>query len=246
MTALPTSLRRGLVMLLVAMSVIVMFFYWNQTSLKPISQLNAVMEKIIKTSPPEKTWTYRCVSNRCVREHFVNDNLFSRQKRTPFLTCTMTCGVMPSIWPNPTGKLIGSSNSLTFQAHNVRLKISTKFNDVEKLLEDAFDIFLSDIKGMESGNTLDVEKKYGASDGNSERNSEDNDQVTHRNRDCDIQNVDVNVAVTHSDVTFVHLDMDESYNLTIKSKSKVVSGCVGDIFELKKKQFLVCLKMTMH
>lgn len=223
MTALPTSLRRGLVMLLVAMSVIVMFFYWNQTSMKPLSQISSVVEKMIKISPPEKTWTYRCVANRCVREHFLNDNLFHHQKRTPFLTCTMTCGAMPNVWPNPTGKLIGSSRSLTFQSHNVRLQIATKFNDVERLLEEAFGIFLADIKGMESGDSMDVEmkSKLGAPQPdayNEQTNEQVSEQVTHRNRNCDIQNVDVNVAVSHSEVTFVHLDMDESYNLTIKSK----------------------------
>lgn len=224
MVALPTSLRRGLVMLLVAMSVIVMFFYWNQTTLKPIAQMNSVIERMIKISPPEKTWTYRCVANRCVREHYTNDHLFNRQKRIPFLTCTMTCGSIPNIWPNPTGKSIGSSKSLTFQSHNVRLQISTKFNDVERMLENAFDIFLADLKGMESGSVVDVDvqKKSSASDSNGERDSErDGDQITHRNRNCDIENVDVNVAVTHSDVTFVHLDMDESYNLTIKSELMV-------------------------
>ncbi|KAJ6636209.1 putative beta-hexosaminidase fdl [Pseudolycoriella hygida] len=221
MVALPTSLRRGLVMLLVAMSVIVMFFYWNQTPMKPMSQsqINLVMDKIVKISPPEKTWTYRCIANRCVREHFTNDNAFNHQKRIPFLTCTMTCGATPNIWPNPTVKLVGSSKSLTFQSHNIRLKISTKFYDVERLLEDAFNIFLADLKAMESGSALDVEvqKKNGDPNSNSDKNSEQEiEQITHRNRDCDIQNVDVNVAVSRSDVTFVHLDMDESYNLTIK------------------------------
>lgn len=169
-------------------------------------------------SPPEKTWTYRCIANRCVREHFVNDNIFSRQKRVPFLTCTMTCGTTPNIWPYPTGKLIGSSKSLTFQSHNIRLQISTKFNEVEQLLEDAFDIFLVDLKGMESGNQIDMEapKRYVASESNNIE--QDSDQITHRNRNCDIQNVDVNIVVSQSDVTFVHLDMNESYNLTMKSK----------------------------
>ncbi|XP_037049918.1 probable beta-hexosaminidase fdl isoform X1 [Bradysia coprophila] len=220
MVALPTSLRRGLIMLLIGMSVIVMFFYWNQTSLKPMSQYS-VGEKTMKINPPEKTWTYRCVANRCAREHFVNDNLYNRQKRVPFLTCAMTCGTTPNIWPMPTGKSIGSSKSLTFQSHNVRLQISTKFDEVERLLEDAFDIFMADVKGMESGSTLnvDVQKKSGPSESNSERNVEqDSDQVTQRSRNCDIQNLDVNVAVTRSDVTFVHLDMDESYNLTIKNE----------------------------
>lgn len=132
----------------------------------------------------------------------------------------MTCGAMPNIWPNPTGKTIGSSQSLTFQSHSVRLQISTKFKDVERLLEDAFGIFLTDIKALESGNTLnEMPKRYVASDTNNDKtNEQESDQVTHRNRNCDIQNVDVNVVVSHSDVTFVHLDMNESYNLTIKSK----------------------------
>lgn len=131
----------------------------------------------------------------------------------------MTCGSVPYIWPNPTGKLIGSSKSLTFQSHNVRLQTSTKFNDVERLFEEAFNIFLADLKGLESGNTLDMEipKRYVTPDSNNEKiNEQDSDQFTHRN--CDIENIDVNVVVSHSEVTFVHLDMNESYNLSIRSK----------------------------
>lgn len=131
----------------------------------------------------------------------------------------MTCGATPNIWPNPTGKLIGSSQSLTFQSHSIRLQISTKFKDVERLFEDAFGIFLTDIKALESGNTLDNETPKRGPDSNNERaNEQESEQVTHRNRNCDIQNVDVNVVVSHNEVTFVHLDMNESYNLTINSK----------------------------
>lgn len=121
----------------------------------------------------------------------------------------------------PTGKSIGSSKSLTFQSHNVRLQISTKFDEVENLLENAFDIFLADVQGMESGSALNVDVQRKSAEANGvERNVEqDGDQITQKSRNCDIQSLDVNVAVTHSDVTFVHLDMDESYNLTIKSRS---------------------------
>lgn len=46
MVALPTSLRRTMLMLLVAMSMILMVFYWNQISLKPISIVNGLFDKI--------------------------------------------------------------------------------------------------------------------------------------------------------------------------------------------------------
>lgn len=44
MTALPTSLRRTMLMLLAAMCMIVMVFYWNQSPIKPMSFMSSVYQ----------------------------------------------------------------------------------------------------------------------------------------------------------------------------------------------------------
>lgn len=49
MVALPTSLRRTMIMLLVVMSTVVMVFYWNQTSIKPLSFTTTTFEKSSKS-----------------------------------------------------------------------------------------------------------------------------------------------------------------------------------------------------
>lgn len=46
MTTLPTSLRRTLLVLLIAMTTIVMVFYWNQSALKPVTFMNGVFTKV--------------------------------------------------------------------------------------------------------------------------------------------------------------------------------------------------------
>lgn len=132
----------------------------------------------------------------------------------------MTCGATPNIWPNPTHKSIGSSRSSTFQSKSVRLQMTTKFSDVERLFEEAFSIFVTDLKRLELGDAfeIDASKKFVATESNSDQY---NDQGARRSRNCDLQTVNVNVMVSQSDVTFVHLDMDESYNLTIISKSNI-------------------------
>lgn len=45
MAALPTSLRRTMLMLLAAMTMIVMVFYWNQGSIKPMAFVTTIFEK---------------------------------------------------------------------------------------------------------------------------------------------------------------------------------------------------------
>lgn len=48
MAALPTSLRRFMLMLLVPTTMIVMVFYWNQSSLKPMAFVSSIFDKPIK------------------------------------------------------------------------------------------------------------------------------------------------------------------------------------------------------
>ena len=45
MAALPTSLRRTMLMLLVAMTMVLMVFYWNQSTIKPLALVHAMFEK---------------------------------------------------------------------------------------------------------------------------------------------------------------------------------------------------------
>lgn len=48
MPTLPITLRRTLFILLLAMSMILMVFYWNQSAIKPISFMNGFFDKNIK------------------------------------------------------------------------------------------------------------------------------------------------------------------------------------------------------
>lgn len=48
MSTLPITLRRTLFLLLLAMSMILMVFYWNQSTTKPMSFVNGFFDKNIK------------------------------------------------------------------------------------------------------------------------------------------------------------------------------------------------------
>lgn len=95
-------------------------------------------------SPQEKTWTYKCVGERCVREHHTPG-----AKRVPFMSCAMICGTS-NIWPMPTGKVSLSSRSLTFKSNQIQLNVKTEFDEAKQLLDSAYNVFLVDLKALEN------------------------------------------------------------------------------------------------
>lgn len=125
----------------------------------------------------------------------------------------------------PTGKTSVSSRSLTLTSDKIAVHIDTKFPKVQQQLQTAFDIFMVDLQAMESSvatstgesNTRDDKS---AEKGSDKQSSEQSlaEEVQRENRNCDIKKVIVRIAVTSVPDVYLHIDMDESYNLTVASK----------------------------
>uniref|UniRef100_A0A0K8W8L8 Putative beta-hexosaminidase fdl n=1 Tax=Bactrocera latifrons TaxID=174628 RepID=A0A0K8W8L8_BACLA len=154
--ALTVSLRRVLLLLLMATIFILMVLYWNQDGMKPQSFL---VEKSMKRRadvnkrppiPDEKLWTYKCENERCVRHTYpTNDGGgAASDRRIPFMTCAMTCGEV-NIWPHPTIKTAISSVSLKFTMEDVQLRMDTPHSAVETQFKQAFAYFLSDLRRIQ-------------------------------------------------------------------------------------------------
>ncbi|XP_058065940.1 probable beta-hexosaminidase fdl [Anopheles bellator] len=153
----------------------------------------------IPISPIERSWTYKCVNNRCVRHHFVDgveedfDNYHQQQqqqqqqqtqqqtqtqqqphaagtdsgsKRIPYRTCTMTCGPI-NIWPQPTGAATIGSKTSRFRLSDMRIKVSTAFEPVERLLHDAFDVLRAELRTLMASHGATLEEIEGAMPANS-------------------------------------------------------------------------------
>uniref|UniRef100_A0A182IJT3 beta-N-acetylhexosaminidase n=1 Tax=Anopheles atroparvus TaxID=41427 RepID=A0A182IJT3_ANOAO len=145
--------------------------------------------------PIERSWTYKCVNNRCVRHHFVDgveeefessssNNVHQQQsqthgagasgssssssstspassKRIPYLTCTMTCGPI-NIWPQPTGATSIGSKTSRFRLSDMRMKVVTDFPAVEKLLQEAYDVMRTELRGVMVAHGATLEEIEGA------------------------------------------------------------------------------------
>lgn len=176
----------------------------------------------ILNSATEKFWTYKCNGEKCVREHY-NPTDRRNDKRIPFMSCAMICGE-PNIWPMPTGKTSVSSRSLTLTSSKVAFHIDTKFPKVQQQLQSAFDIFVADLQAMESSSQTVTRDSNEGGDKTAEKGldkqSEQSvaEEVQRDSRNCDIQKVIIRVAVTSVPDVYLHMDMDESYNLTVASE----------------------------
>lgn len=171
-------------------------------------------------SPSERSWTYKCNGEKCIREHYSADNRFG-EKRIPFMSCAMVCGDS-NIWPMPTGKTSLSTRSLTLRSVDIAMHVETKFSEVERMFRLAFDIFMTDLKELES-----VSNGATSARGSNERQRDEkstskesgqNPDVSEAEKHCDIKNLDVRVVIDGSPNVYVSLDMDESYNMTVLSK----------------------------
>lgn len=114
----------------------------------------------------------------------------------------------------------------------VKFDVNTKFDDAKKLLQNAYNIFLFDLKSME-------EKASAASSGSSSKGAanSDNEQPgdgnknadptlpteakqTHRN--CDINKIVINAEILNAPDVYVHIDVDESYELNVTRKLNIL------------------------
>uniref|UniRef100_A0A1S4GU30 beta-N-acetylhexosaminidase n=1 Tax=Anopheles gambiae TaxID=7165 RepID=A0A1S4GU30_ANOGA len=157
----------------------------------PMSAGDSVRDSAIPVNPIERLWTYRCVNNRCVRHHFVDgveedfdtNNAHQQQhggqapagagsanagssssspgKRIPYLTCTMTCGPI-NIWPQPTGATTIGSKTSRFRLSDMHVKIVTKFEPVDKLLHDAYDVLRAEVRAAMVSHGATLEEIEGA------------------------------------------------------------------------------------
>ncbi|XP_058837708.1 probable beta-hexosaminidase fdl isoform X2 [Topomyia yanbarensis] len=257
------SLRKTLFGLLLVMVFLVMFLYWNenQSSLKPAgpSMLFAgILNRDAgggnsgsflggalpppKISPPEKIWTYKCVNNRCLRQHYVAaDHPESAGsgsgKRVPFLTCTMTCGPI-NIWPQPTGKTTIGSKASRFQLADTFVHIKTNFKPVENLLREAFGVFRDELRAVLVAHGVPRD------DVDSSSMTEDNEVTKGRDSDSeiaenpgmirfskaadenrfDIEKFDVRITVQKSPETHLTLHTDESYNLSVSHTARILTA----------------------
>jgi beta-hexosaminidase Fdl len=165
-------------------------------------------------SPPERTWTYKCINHRCVRQHYAGGD----EKRTTFLTCSMLCGPQ-TLWPEPSIKSLIGTNANSFQLSDVRYKVQTPFKNVENLMESAFSIFIEELKQIvhaSGGKTPDLTPRT------STRSYKDSSyssmtSTTHRKN---LVNVNIYVNVIKTADVHVTLNTDECYNITMSSKKK--------------------------
>lgn len=167
----------------------------------------------IVNSFPEKSWSYKCVNEKCVREHYLNEHKSHGEKRVPYMSCAMTCGV-PNIWPLPTIKTTLGYHSLTFRSHAVNLDITTKFDEARNVLQQAFGIFQSDLRGYEHNKA----SADGPIEESSARNEQEENTSKKSDKDCDIRHIDIKIDISTIKDVYLHIDMDESYELKITSK----------------------------
>uniref|UniRef100_A0A182YEG5 beta-N-acetylhexosaminidase n=1 Tax=Anopheles stephensi TaxID=30069 RepID=A0A182YEG5_ANOST len=214
-----SALKKALVVLFISALVsCLLLLYWNDSSESPKPSTSMSMgiynthiygsaestmtggdslrTSAIPVNPIERSWTYKCVNNRCVRHHFVDGveedfdtNAHQQQtpqqqshggplgsggssgsstnsgsssgKRIPHLTCAMTCGPI-NIWPQPTGATTIGSKTSRFRLSDMHVKIVTRFEPVEKLLHEAYDVMRAEIRGVMVAHGASLEEIEGA------------------------------------------------------------------------------------
>lgn len=195
------------------------------------------------SSSPEKAWTYKCVNNRCVRQHYIEpsdpESAFGGSttgKRVPFLTCTMTCGPI-NIWPQPTGKASIGSKASRFRLSDVHFNVKTAHKPVEDLLWDAFRVFKEELRAVL------VARGAGADEADSSTVTENGDAARGKGQQdvgakvegsaakirfykavddsrYDVDRFDVRINVLKSPEIHLTMQTDEGYNMTVGRKFK--------------------------
>lgn len=151
-----------------------------------------------------------------MREHYLNEHQSHGEKRVPYMTCAMTCGV-PNIWPLPTIKTSLGYHSLTFRSHAINLDIVTKFDEAKNVLQQAFGIFQNDLRGYENSKA----STDGTTDEVSVRNEHEENTSNKSGKDCDIRRIDIKIGISTIKDVYLNIDMDESYDLKITSKHNI-------------------------
>lgn len=103
-------------------------------------------------------------------------------------TCNMLCG-STQLWPQPTGPVQLASHSVTFNLAQLRFETSAQEED-RQLLQEAYTIFKANIRAL----SVDETDRYTPSD---------------------VTEFLIKVLVTSFDHRTIHLNTDETYNLTL-------------------------------
>uniref|UniRef100_A0A1A9UI75 beta-N-acetylhexosaminidase n=1 Tax=Glossina austeni TaxID=7395 RepID=A0A1A9UI75_GLOAU len=164
------------------------------------------------SKPAEDLWVYKCVKNKCIREH--NHDLRKFNESMSFLTCSMTCGDV-KLWPYPTIETQVKMKPLKFTLDALLLRLHTPYSNVRNYFRSVFEIFLDDLKSMQRQKTcknFDHDKvindpiiKYDEISVDSLGNS------TYDESDINI--FPINVFVNKCPDLSLSLDTDESYEL---------------------------------
>ncbi|XP_055610390.1 probable beta-hexosaminidase fdl isoform X2 [Uranotaenia lowii] len=261
------SLRKTLCGLLLMVVFLVMFFYWNEgpSSIKPALGSSSMLFagifqrdsaagmdypggkiQLPRISPPEKSWTYKCVNNRCIRQHYIDpldaESAFGGAtpgNRIPYLTCSMTCGPI-NIWPQPTGKTVIGSKTSRFRLGDVKVQVKASTPAVEQLLEKAFGVFKDELQAVlvaHGAHKVDENQSSSttAEGGpDSDRGKPDSAGAPDKSSDTakihfykpvddhkyDIDKFDVRITLIKPSETYLTLETDESYNLSITHSAR--------------------------
>jgi hexosaminidase len=141
----------------------------------------------------------------------------------------MLCG--PSnIWPEPTIKSLLGTNSNDVRLTDIQIKVKTPFKRVESLMENAFLIFLNELKQIEQSNEQSrnddsnnsVNSKT-VSVGANNNNVDSNDKNSNfydsserlRHHRGNFSSVNIYVDISKDPDIYLTLQTDECYNLTV-------------------------------
>lgn len=166
-------------------------------------------------SPPEKTWTYKCINQRCVRQHYSNKD----EKRTTFITCSMLCGSQV-LWPEPSIKSLVGINANSFNLNDVQYKVQTPFKNVELLMGNVFTVFLEEIKQIKrasGGMQAEDDIKTTTKSYRDSKLSGSRVEASSKER-SNLTTVNIYVNVLKTSEVHLSLNTDECYNLTMSSK----------------------------
>lgn len=129
------------------------------------------------------------------------------------MSCAMICSnLIVNIWPMPTGTVSLGSNSLTFGSDQIQFNVQSVFKEATRLLTSAYDIFDFDLKLLEKQNT-----HFNEND-NQTKGENVNRKTATTKHNCDINKFIINAEIQTMADVYLHMDIDESYELNVTSE----------------------------
>lgn len=179
--------------------------------------------------PVEKSWTYKCENDRCVRVFYHKNG--DNTKRVSFISCSMTCGDI-NIWPHPTTKSLVSTHTLKFSVEEMQLRLDSPHREVSKLLKLAFDWFIRDLRQIQRLDYATQNAESTVSEATSKMRAHSSEAETAEtppaaslftstfglHRSGDLDSFQVKLSVQELKEIEFNLDNDESYQLSTTCK----------------------------